>query len=321
MPTPAPRPTSSSSSSSSTSTQPPSYDQLQTERNLKDNFSKLIKDHEEIQTLFVSVSGQLESTPKIGEGHDLCVEWNGLRKKHRKLYRESQLNASQCASFLDNFSRVLIPLSKSRMTAQEKTFMINKFVETIPVHQKAARKNAEKFHELGKHVEVFPIKVSAYLRNEAEGSGFWYNVWSGVEELCMSIWNALYGLLKAIVNTFKEMLSRVGRIRLSCCLVLEVDVELSEASQSLLPPTRTRKQSTIGQAKEECKDLASNLYGFEDAWHLVRLSCQNLLYNVAMAKSFMTIPPASDTHLKTAEMTYIPLVQCLIAYSRGENTL
>lgn len=58
----------------------PSYEDLQAERDLKGSFAQLLKDHEEIQRLFKSVSSQLETTPKIGEDHDLCREWNALFK-------------------------------------------------------------------------------------------------------------------------------------------------------------------------------------------------------------------------------------------------
>ena len=67
-------------------------------------------------------------------------------QKHRKLYRDSQLNASQCASFLHStlllclpstlrpnvfldYGTVLVPLSRGHMSFKEKTFMINKFIE------------------------------------------------------------------------------------------------------------------------------------------------------------------------------------------------
>lgn len=59
---------------------PPSYEELQAERDLKGSFVQLLKDHEEIQRLFKSVASQLETTPKIGEDHDLCREWNTLFK-------------------------------------------------------------------------------------------------------------------------------------------------------------------------------------------------------------------------------------------------
>ncbi|THH29274.1 hypothetical protein EUX98_g4928 [Antrodiella citrinella] len=204
----------------------PTYEEIRAERTLKDAFSKLVKDHEEIKNLFVSVAAELEATPKIGKDHELCREWNGLRQRHRKLYRDSQLNASQCASFFNNFSTILVPLSKSTMTLPEKHLMIEKFLEAIPVHQEAARKVAMKFQELSKDVEIFPVKVASYLRNEAEGTGLLAGIWSGVEELCMSIWNALYGLLNAIVSVFRDMLNCIGKIRFSCVGVVGVEFEL-----------------------------------------------------------------------------------------------
>ena len=58
----------------------PTYEELQAERDLKGSFAQLLKDHEEIQRLFKSVASQLETTPKIGQDHDLTREWNTLYK-------------------------------------------------------------------------------------------------------------------------------------------------------------------------------------------------------------------------------------------------
>ena len=86
------------------------------------------------------------------------------------------------------------------MTIKEKKLMIGKFIEVaigrfsdgfcvechppqaIPVHQEAARRTSERFHELGKQVEVFPTKVASYLRQEADKQGFWSYFWVGVQE-------------------------------------------------------------------------------------------------------------------------------------------
>lgn len=58
----------------------PSYDDVQREHDLKASFAHLTRDHEEIQKLFKSVAAQLESTPKIGDEHELCMEWDTLFK-------------------------------------------------------------------------------------------------------------------------------------------------------------------------------------------------------------------------------------------------
>lgn len=50
------------------------------------------------------------------------------------------------------------------------------------MHQETAKRTSARFHELGKQVEVFPIKVSSYLRQEAEKGGVLSMFWSGVEE-------------------------------------------------------------------------------------------------------------------------------------------
>lgn len=296
----------------------PSYEELRAERALKDTFAKVVKDHEEIEKLFLSVAAQLETTPKIGEGHDLCKEWNQLRKKHRKLYRDSQLNASQCASFLRNFSDILVPLSKSKMTMREKTFMINKFLDAIPAHQDAARDVATRFQELGKEVEVFPVKVSCFLRSEADSGGFWQSIWSGVEDLCMAIWSVLHRLLSAIISLFQSVLGLVKGIRFSCGPFISVDIELQGSSTV---PSRGSTRSSFRRAQDECDEIKEHLGGFEDAWHLVRLSCDNLLQNMTMANGLSSIPLACDAHIKAASGVYNPLIQCLSAYAAGKSPL
>ena len=58
----------------------PSYEELQAERDLKETFAHLEKDHEDIQGLFKKVATELETTPQIGEEHELTQEWNQLYK-------------------------------------------------------------------------------------------------------------------------------------------------------------------------------------------------------------------------------------------------
>lgn len=58
----------------------PTYEQLRAERNLKESFAKVVQDQQEIQKLFTSVAAKLETTPNIGVGHELCTEWNSLRR-------------------------------------------------------------------------------------------------------------------------------------------------------------------------------------------------------------------------------------------------
>ena len=58
----------------------PSYDELQAERELKETFAHLEKDHEDLQELFKKVATQLETTPQIGEEHELTKEWDQMFK-------------------------------------------------------------------------------------------------------------------------------------------------------------------------------------------------------------------------------------------------
>ena len=58
----------------------PSYDELQAERDLKETFAQLEKDHEDLQGLFRKVSIELETSQQIGEEHQLAKEWDQLSK-------------------------------------------------------------------------------------------------------------------------------------------------------------------------------------------------------------------------------------------------
>ncbi|KAH9858915.1 hypothetical protein C2E23DRAFT_800626 [Lenzites betulinus] len=293
---------------------------------LKQNFITLTNDQLDIQELFRSVSAQLESTPEIGERHPLCDEWNGLRQRHRKVYRDSQQNAGLCAHFLNNFAEILIPLSRSpEISMDQKRQMIGKFLETIPVHLNAAKENADNFSELGKEVEVFPLKVASTLRVKAEPSGFFESVWTGIEELCMSIWNNLNRLLTKIVNTFKVMLARLEKLRFSC-FGISLDVHFHRY-QSLEPEEDDGHEMTprqvLGEIDDNARAIALKLTAFESAWHVVRLACSRLMSDLALARSFATcvppVPQACDSNLRAGALVHAPLVECLNAYSMGKS--
>ncbi|KAL6301258.1 hypothetical protein BKA93DRAFT_863430 [Sparassis latifolia] len=298
---------------------PPPYNEPRScnSEKLKESFSLIVHNQLDIQRLFRSVAGQLENTNQIGEDHPLCNEWNGLRQTHRKLYRDSQQNAAQCASFLNNYAVILIPLSRSSMSLREKRFMIEKFLEAIPAHLNSAKKITERFHELGKEVEGFQLKVASALRTKAESSGFFENLWTGLEELCMSIWQALRKLLVQIVDTFRAMLSHIQTVRFSC-VGIRIDIEMRRYTPLTSYTPQPSSRTVARQVKEDCKEISDNLSVFEDAWHVVGLSCSELLFSVAMAKSLAPIPVACDRNLKSVEATYLPLVECLRAYSTGQ---
>ncbi|KAI0666005.1 hypothetical protein C8Q78DRAFT_1083561 [Trametes maxima] len=292
---------------------------------LKQNFVTLTNDQLDIQELFRSVAAQLESTPEIGESHPLCEEWNELRQRHRKVYRDSQQNAGLCAHFLQNFADILIPLSRStEVSMDQKRQMIGKFLETIPVHLNGARENAEKFGELSKEVEVFPRKVASALRLKAEPQGFFESVWTGIEELCMSIWNNLNRLMVKLVNTFKVMLSRLEKLRFSC-FGISLDVHFHRY-HSLEPESDMHEMSprqVVGEIEADAKEIVLKLTAFESAWHVVRLACSRLMSDLALARSFATctppIPQACDSNLRAAALVHTPLVECLNAYSVGKS--
>ncbi|KAI0694985.1 hypothetical protein C8T65DRAFT_666138 [Cerioporus squamosus] len=311
----------------------PSYTDVQAAQRarteLKQNFVTLTNDQLDIQELFRTVAAQLESTPEIGEAHALCDEWNGLRQRHRRIYRDSQQNAGLCAHFLKNFAEILVPLSRSEdVSLEQKRSMIGKFLETIPVHLNASRAHAEKFSGLCKEVEVFPRKVASALRIKAEPVGFFESVWTGIEELCMTVWRTLHRLLTKMVYTFKVALARLEKLRFSC-FGISVDVHFHQY-RSLEPDAVTdgdglelTARELAGEVRDSCDALVAKLTAFESAWHIVHLACLKLSSDLAMAKGFtMSYPPvpqACDSNLRAAALVHTPLVECLNAYAMGKS--
>ncbi|KAJ8486921.1 hypothetical protein ONZ51_g4521 [Trametes cubensis] len=277
----------------------------------------------------------------------------GMVQRHRKVYRDSQQNAGMCAHFLKNFAEILVPLSQSPgISMNQKTQMIGKFLEVTTIWDvllsvlvtDGIPENAEKFSELAKEVEVFPRKVASALRLKAEPQGFFESVWTGLEELCMSIWNTLNQLLVKIVNMFKLMLSRLEKMRFSCCmspfqckfiqyelifflqLAYPLTYILQDVHHSLESELNSHEMSSrqvVGTVGEDAKAIAEKLTAFESAWHVVRLACSLLLSDLALARSFVScdfpISEACDSNLRAAALVHTPLVECLNAYSVGKS--
>ncbi|RDX54928.1 hypothetical protein OH76DRAFT_1340150 [Lentinus brumalis] len=296
---------------------------------LKQNFVTLTNDQLDIQELFRTVAAQLESTPEIGERHAVCEEWNKLRQRHRRIYRDSQHNAGLCAHFLKNFAEILLPLAQSEdVSLEQKRSMIGKFLETIPVHLNASKVHAEKFSRLCTEVELFPRKVASALRIKAEPLGFFESVWTGIEDICMTIWRTLHRLLTKMIYTFKVALARLEKLRFSC-FGISVDAHFHQY-RSLEPEAVTtgdgHEMSTpklVGEVGADCDALIAKLTAFESVWHVVHLACLTLSSDLAMAKSFtMTYPPvpqACDSNLRAASLVHTPLVECLNAYAMGKS--
>ncbi|KAH9929590.1 uncharacterized protein BXZ73DRAFT_90431 [Epithele typhae] len=304
---------------------------------LRHNFATLNSDQLDIQELFRTVADR----------DGLVGEWNDLRQTHRKIYRESQQNAGMCSHFLKNFAEILVPLSQSPdVSIEQKRVMIGKFLETIPVHLKAARRNAELFSELAKDVEHFPRKVASALRIKAEPTGFFESVWTGIEEICMNIWQTLNKLLTKLVYVFKVALARLENLSFTCwgiSVALQIrpgeqpvsspvacrtvahaaPSSFPQGESALAPPGGGTELTTfVGEITDDCDALGAKLTAFESAWQIIRLACSQLSADVALARSFtLTYPPipqACDSNLRAAAMVHVPLVECLKAYSMGK---
>ncbi|TBU31626.1 hypothetical protein BD311DRAFT_716262 [Dichomitus squalens] len=330
----------------------PTYSEIQAHyrarAELKQNFATLINDQRDIQELFKTVAAELDATPEVGEKHALSDEWNRLRRRHSKIYRESQQNAALCAQFLKSvyafrnactvllhrvlpqidFAEILVPLSQSEdLTIDQKKLMIGKFLETIPVHLNAAHANAESFSELAKDVEVFPRKVASALRIKAEPPGLLASIWTGIEEVCYNVWQTLNRLLTKLVYTFKVALARLEKLRFSC-FGISVDIHfnryesLEPAPLSQNESEEERRERIASEVQDNCDALQHKLTAFESAWYIVRLACSRLSSDLALAKTFTTcyppVPQAVDTNLRAAALVHTPLVDCLNAYSTGQ---
>lgn len=124
--------------------------------------------------------------------------------------------------------------------------------------------------------------------------------------------------------------------------------ESDHAEELTYPPPAPQKLSeepstgsTLSSTKRDCEEIGDRLYGFEDAWHMVRLACTNLLENVDMAGqvsvrplpsfypligdakflSAQSVPDAANANLEAAQIVYYPLVHCLRAYASGKSPL
>ncbi|KAH9913345.1 uncharacterized protein BXZ73DRAFT_55561 [Epithele typhae] len=295
---------------------------------LKQKFARILDDQLDIEDLFRNVAAQLEGMRELGPARRTLVDgWERLRQRHRQTYKDSQQNAGMCAHFMRNFTSVLVPLSQSvEVSSEQKTMMIGKFLETIPIHLNTARENAENFNELAKEVHGFPLKVHKAVNAHDDKAGIWGKVWSVIEKLCAAIWKALNDFLMKILDTFKDTLGRLNSIHLTyygarldmyftpyqslepekALSDVGSDVTLHEAADNIEANTRT---------------LSEKLTAFESAWHVVELACTQLSSDLDLAKSFSAMGPpvsqASDGYLRAAALVHAPLVECLTAYSLG----
>lgn len=95
-------------------------------------------------------------------------------------------------------------------------------------------------------------------------------------------------------------------------------------------------RSTAAQIKEDCRELSHRLTAFEEAWEVVKLSCADLLINLAMAQSTSVsvtlslvfpmannpaqmVPAVFDSHTRSAQRVYSPLIECMRAYSQNRS--
>ncbi|EKM54742.1 uncharacterized protein PHACADRAFT_258781, partial [Phanerochaete carnosa HHB-10118-sp] len=303
---------------SNASSPPPPYDESDAARkhDLQASFAQLTRQHVEIRILFMKVATELEASPKIGGEHMLAKEWDALSKKHKKLYRDSQHNASACASFLKHYAGVLIPLSNGRATTEEQKAIITNFMEGIPGHKESARQISENFDELAREVELFPTKVERTLK-EAE-SGWLQTLKSGVEWVYNAIEKGLRMLLTSIINAFRSVLSCAKEMRFSCGpFVRHMDVSIVIAP----PPSGSSSKGELHDVKAAAEEIAEKLTGFEDAWHLTSIACNDLLRNVERADYLSSMPGSFHAYLEPAEIqgVYYPMVHCMEAYARGKS--
>ncbi|EMD33756.1 hypothetical protein CERSUDRAFT_117849 [Gelatoporia subvermispora B] len=298
---------------------PPSYSISDSDfGKLKDAFRTLNADHKDIQQLFKSVDTELEGTQHIEQG--LKQEWEELRKKYNRVFRKLQRNASRCVTFLNGYTEILVPTSISPIPFTQKQFMLNKFLETIPVHEEEAEELEACFDDIVHEIEAFQLKVASALRGKDEPTGAWARFWNGVGELCVSIWNAVYKLLVMILKCFGSLLSHIKAVKLSC-FAISFSIELREYSTLASTPGKS-DQAIAAEVKQDCKLLAEKLDGFKGAWHLAWLNCSNLKTYVQMAQTADSTPAASalsDTSLAKAAMVLVPLTECLRSYSEGKD--
>ncbi|GJE92787.1 hypothetical protein PsYK624_089440 [Phanerochaete sordida] len=301
---------------------PPAYDETEREQSLQGSFVQLTRQHDEIRVLFMKVANELDASPKVGPEHDLAKKWSELSKKHKKLYRDSQQNASACASFLKHYADVLVPLSAGQATAEEQKALITNFMEGIPGHQQSARDISTEFGELAEEVERFPALIERERVLQAAEGSWLGKMKSGVQWLCSTIWNALQTLLKSIISAFRTVLSCVKHMRFSCGpFVMHIEPSTIKATTTRSAASSKSTKALKEDIQAATHEIAEKLTGFEDAWHLTSLACADLLRYIERADLLSAMPGSFHAYIAAAEIqsVYYPMVQCMDGYARGKS--
>lgn len=120
------------------------------------------------------------------------------------------------------------------------------------------------------------------------------------------------------------------RRALTNCITAYIDSEVQDE-------LRMGPRSTVSQVKDDCRELTEKLTAFEEAWEIVKLSCADLLINLAMARSMtvcasltmsihlkadmyaQAVPAVFDSNVRSAQRVYSPLVECMRAYSQNRS--
>ncbi|PCH35991.1 hypothetical protein WOLCODRAFT_140161 [Wolfiporia cocos MD-104 SS10] len=271
---------------------------------LRKHSANLHEDQHQAQELFRSVASYLESeTLHFDEHHAVREEWAKLSEEYQRLYRESREHAGDCLDFLNMYTDIIVPLSQSRLTVDERNSMLKTFIEKIQAHRHSAGETAEKLSELSRKVDHFPQKVTAALQRHAQQQSLWNRLLLKLKGLYEAITKAVQKLVMVIVRMLPE------RINLPGGGYIELFVSYMRLEEYDMTP------SPENCIRDDCESLSGKLSYVAFAWRAMEQACAALRNNVDMAKCHTDIPDIFDAHMEMAEPIFTALKECMQEYT------
>ncbi|KZT71690.1 hypothetical protein DAEQUDRAFT_665500 [Daedalea quercina L-15889] len=275
-------------SESNTMPPPPPYSEsIDISTQLKGSFVSLLTSQQDIQALFATVAEQLVTAPRIGEHHPLTEEWMTLRK--------------------------------STASLEAKTKLIQDFIEAIDRHKTEAKSCSEQFISLKERVELFRGRLSrdGYVPRTTEPRGFFANIYSWITNCFSEIGKVIGKLIDRFEQFIRQLCSALKSIHIFLGERLNVD---HAHVYSRLPEEHEMRplRDAAPDIGDTISRLAGNLAHFDHAWDVVRASCDQLRTELTLANhTAAVLPSVFESYLKKVRAIYLPLVECMRAYSLG----
>ncbi|KAH9932454.1 uncharacterized protein B0H18DRAFT_25487 [Fomitopsis serialis] len=282
-------------------TPPPTYTEPSDHvAELKHSFMSLFTEDQEIRSLFDVVTTRLETTPQIGPDHPLAEEWTTLRKMYRDAYRDTRAQADRCATFLELFQDIVLPLSQSESSVplHDRVDMVQQFIAMIDEYKQAT-------HRTG---------------SNRRASGLLCNTWSKITDFCSAIGKAISKLLDHFVTLIRQLFSEVKSVHMSMG-PLRMSAHFGDDSR-ISEEIEMNPRGGIAAAPEiddTARRIAEKVSASEFAWDAVRMSCDTLRIQLRLAGTTPSVAPDAvlQSQFEMVGLLYRPLVKSMRAYSVG----